>query len=241
MPALTMSDLELACIPASALGSLAMLRCEPSIEAAIVDSACWVRWELGKDEITGIIHSVRGAQLYGRGSAGWQRWGSVLPTREVPEHVTFRPLSAVIFPERIPRPSPAMVPRQATIRLVASGEPRATTAMETPLATLEAWAATVPPARLETLQIARSGSTALVLGKNLPWLEPNQRYWGRKILMPLGRTCQPALAESDLRAAFGVADDQLLILRDDGWEAVAEEHFGPMHLASLRHAIREGT
>ncbi len=239
MSSLSFAELELARIPIATLGQLAALRCEPSLEAATARDECWLRWEAGRDWIAQVVLAIRGCRLYGKGSAGWQLWGSRLPTDEVPDSLEFRPMSAVLFPQKVqPISFNGVAWERTSIRLVPSDAVQPTTAMQTNLRDLETWAANVPPVRLEKLQAARSGDQVLVLGKHLPWLE-GQRYWGRRVLAPLGMRCDPALSEADLRAAFAVSDNELLILQAEGWEAIPEEAFSSIRLAGLRHVLRE--
>jgi hypothetical protein len=51
----------------------------------------------------------------------------------------------------------------------------------------------------------------LLLGKRLPLLPGGERFWGERVLLPLGWRAEPELPESAIYAALGIEDDAILL------------------------------
>src|SRR5207302_880885 len=151
------------------------------------------------------------------------------------------PLHDVLTPAPV-RPLPPPVPdlRPVPLALAADDRPRPTTAVAYDLATLGAWADTVPAARLAALRAAHCGGRVLVLGRRLPLLPAGERFWGERVLVPLGYRPEPALPEAAVRAALGLAEDELLLMRPGNAEVVPGSALRPLTRAGLRLAGREG-
>ena len=65
----------------------------------------------------------------------------------------------------------------------------------------------------------------MVLGKKLPWLDHAERFWGISVLVPIGLRPRPCLADKDLRRAAGVAETDILVLRPERVEIIAQDRF----------------
>jgi hypothetical protein len=61
-----------------------------------------------------------------------------------------------------------------------------------------------------------------------------QRFWGERVLTPLGFRPEPELPETALRAAAEVSLGELLVLTESGAEAIPEDAFAPLTRAAMR-------
>jgi hypothetical protein len=104
---------------------------------------------------------------------------------------------------------------------------------------LKQWADLVPSAQLAALRAARFGSWVLLLGSPPPLLPDGERYWGQRILVPLGQRVEPALPESALCEALALRPDEVFLLGASGGEVVSLEVFQPLTRAGTRLAVPE--
>jgi hypothetical protein len=230
-------DVSCASLPADALPRLAGLRGEPGVQVALEVGRLWLRFEPGAERVVRKVLPLAGAELFTSHGGTWRRFGQSLPAFDVPADLSLQPLSHVLFPapvQPVPPGDAAITP--VRLNLALDDRARATTAMLCPLATLVAWADTVPAARLARLYGVTRGGEALVIGELLPVLDSGERFWGRLVLIPLGLRPEPDLPESALRAAAGVRDDELLLLRPGHADAVPRAALGRLSRAALRLA-----
>ena len=130
-------------------------------------------------------------------------------------------IDRVLFPAPMSAIQPttnAIEPRRLGVQR--DDQPRATTALLCPVAALLAWSDDVPGVQLQKLRAASMGKQLLVIGAALPLLPTGARFWGKRVLLPLGVRAEPELPESALIEAAGLANDELLLHHDDVWEAV---------------------
>jgi hypothetical protein len=228
-------------LPADQLPALAGIRCAPGVRVALAGASAWVCWEVGDEPVLRRILPVAGVRLYLRREGRWFRHGQHLPDFEVLENLNYRPLHDVLTPAPV-RPLPARVPelRPVTLTLADDDHPRRTTAVACNLAALCAWADTVPAARLAGLRAAHCRGRVLVLGQRLPPLPAGERFWGERVLVPLGYRPEPALAEGAICTALGLGEDELLLIRPGNAEVVPGSALRPLTRAGLRLAGREG-
>jgi hypothetical protein len=237
-----LQDVGCARLPAAALPALAEVRCASGVEVALDGGRAWVRWPAGQEEVLRRLLPVAGVQLYAWRDGRWHAPGCHLPAFEVPQRLEFRPLHQVLVPAPVnPVPAPAPRLQPARLELARDSRPRQTTALECGLAELAAWADAVPTARLDSLRAAHGQGRVLLLGPRLPLLPSGQRYWGNRLLVPLGYRPEPDLPESALRTALGVGGQDLLILRPGGPEVVPGSALGALTRAGIRLALREGS
>jgi hypothetical protein len=232
-------DVCCASLPAEALPVLAGLRAEPGIDLALADGRAWVRWEAGDEEVRRRVLPVPGVELYVHREGHWHRFGRHLPALDFPPDLEYRPLYQVLFPAPVqpvpPRPT-TRTPVHVTLR--PDDRPRPATALECDLAGLARWADGVSEARLQTLLAAQCGGRVLVLGPRLPAVPVGRRYWGEQVLVPLGYRTDPDLPAEAVRAALGLADEDLLVLDEGRSEVVPRSAFRPLTRAAVRLAIR---
>ena len=65
------------------------------------------------------------------------------------------------------------------------------------------------------------------------------RFWGETVLVPTGFRPEPDLPAAALRAALGVAADELLVLDETGAEVIPRAAFEPLTRAGVRLGVRD--
>jgi len=229
-------------MPAEGLSWLAELRCAPDITVWRAGEYFWLRWPAGSDEIVDRMLAVPGVELFEQRGTTWYRRGEHLPAFDVPAKLDGTQLHQVLFPAPL-----ALTPQCVSssngrtapmqMRLVPEELRHPTTAFLCELEALARWAENATTAELSALRAVRWRSEALVRGANPPAIEHSKRFWGKRVLVPLGLRPDPPLPESALRAALNVANDQIVLLLPDGAEVIAEDLFQPLTRAALRMAV----
>jgi hypothetical protein len=234
------AEVERACLPTSAMGRLAALRCAAGVEIALHDRHLWLRWNAGDDQVAQLLFAIVGCRLLAERDGRWYDWGRSVPAFDIPEGLRYRPLAQVIFPASIqPVAADSFLPEPMPLTLVPDSAYRPTLALLTSMSALMAWAEATPPCALIHYRAAVDGELLFVLGKKLPWIDGADRFWGRTVLVPLGYRPEPQLSEAALRNLAGVADSDLLVLRPGGCDIIAQDHFAPLTHAALRLAQLE--
>jgi hypothetical protein len=163
-----------------------------------------------------------GVELYARRGGLWYRLGHHLPTFGLPaDEGESVPLDRAVTPTPVrPELASDILPRPVELRLVRDGRVREASALGCGLDELGRWADMAPTARLVALRAATAGDRVLLLGRPLPPIPGAERFWGGRILVPLGVRADPELPETALCGALGAGDDELLVLTHEGAEAV---------------------
>jgi len=229
-----------ASIPASALGAMAEVRCLPDVRVTLQDNRAWIDWPAGQEQVLELLLPVPGLELYERREGRWFRHGHSLPTSAMPDLSAGKPLAALILPVAVAaEPPSADAPTRCQARLLRDASPRDTTAMVCGLQALGAWAESASTWQITSLEAAHSGERVLLRGRKLPLLPDGTRYWGERLLVPLGFRVWPGLAEAALLEALGVDREELLILSADGGEVVPQSAFQALSRAAVRLACKE--
>jgi hypothetical protein len=233
-------DVQRAAIPTAAMPRLGVLRDRRGLEVGLAGRHLWLRWPDGDESIAQTLFAIAGSRLFEMRDGHWHEPGRSLPAFDMPETLSYRPIAAVILPAAFEaKPAIEFAPVAAPLRLVADSAYRPTLAMACALTAFSAWAQGMPPCRLKQLRAARDGDRLLVLGKSLPWIEGGERFWGRSVLVPVGRRPTPNFSEAALRTLVGVAESDLLVIRQSGCELIAQDSFETLTHGALRLAARE--
>jgi len=220
------------------LAVLAGLRTEVNIRVFCSDARVWVMWEGDDAGVVQRVLPLPGAQVYERRDGLWFRRGCRLPSFDVPSAPEESiPLSRALVPAPVmPVEANAQDVRPVQLTLVRDERPRAATALRCSLDVVAAWSERATTAQLGALSAAYAGEEVLITGRRLPSVADGRRYWGSGVLTPLGFRPEPALGETALRSALGVAAADLLILEDGGFEAVPYDALRPLSRAGVRLA-----
>jgi MoxR-vWA-beta-propeller ternary system domain bpX2 len=227
-------------LPISGLAALAPLRCAANVTVRIDGKWAWLHWQAANDDVLNHVLPVPGVTLYERRDEEWYRYGSHLPAADVPDSADGRPLRDVL----IPGPLQTVKPRgdrmePVILRLVADHRPRSTTALGCGLGDVLKWADTVSSTRLESIRAAHCSSQVMLLGTRLPLIPGCKRFWGSRVLVPLGFRLEPDLPESAIVEALGIANDELLLMDSDGGEVISTEALQPLSRTGIRLAVGE--
>jgi hypothetical protein len=229
-------------LPADGLAALAPVRSRADVRVQLAGAVAWVRWPAGQPDVVRHLLPVEGVAFFTHRDGAWFPFGRLVPTADAPPDADGLPVAAVIAPQRFeasaPEP-PAWAP--VAIGVVRGGEPRPATALACPVGELLRWADTATTAELSAVRAARAGGRALLLGRRLPVISTAVRYWGDKVLVPLGFRVEPDLPDAVLREAAGVvAPEELLVLDEGGAEVVPLAAFEPVTRAGVRLGVRPG-
>ena len=235
--------------PSASLAALAELRRDESISVLKGEPDCWAFWEPGNLEPVRLLLPMPDVAFFERKGDNWHPCGRLLPSFDVPDPDLGSPLSRVLFP------APAsvvdaerVVQTPVYFNLVRDVVPRDVSAAYCSLTALADWAESAPTRAIESLRGVLLGDSALLLGSNLPQWPGATRYWGDRVLIPLGYSLEPSLPESIVVEALGGGEDEIFRFLDPEAtpaesgvvESVPVESFRVLSRASIRLASRKG-
>jgi hypothetical protein len=228
-----LTNATLARIPADALPLIGGLRAYASVQVRIDDARAWVRWDEAGFEILRALLPVPGAEFFERLDKHWHLCGRSLPAFDVPQ-MGFLPLASVLTPNRIQPVAYADVTfPKVVLALKRSNRPRNATALLCAAQALAAWADMAPTVKIAALSAARTGSLVLLSGQLLPLIE-GERFWGERILCPLGWAPDPDLPEDSLLQAIGAGPSELALLQPGSVEIIPRDALRGLTRASAR-------
>jgi hypothetical protein len=236
---MTIAESSCARLPATALPHLGALRACGHLSALQEGECLWLFWPAGEVKLARVILAVEGAELFVRRGSVWHRLGEHLPVFHVPDSRSARPLSALLFPAPVTPVRPeAPAWRPVSLTLVRDGTPRPASALRISRAVLRKWADVATSYELKAVEAACSGEEVLLRGE-LPALS-GERFWGRRVLLPLGYCIEPDLAEGVLLGALGLQEGEIALWTAEGVEVLAAEVFGPVTRAGVRLTSERG-
>ena len=193
-----------------------------------------------------------GVELFTERDGRWYRWGEHLPAFgvQVPDDSRGVPLERILLPRPVSAQRPESL-RPERMRVGVVRDQRC-----------ESRSATALCCRLsELLRLGRAGDFGTVrrlagrLDRRVGWSnrakpkswfsagtgrcrrrEAGVRFWGTDFLVPLGFRMDPDLAEPALKSVVGAGPDDLVVLRPDGFELIAQAIFKPLNRAGVRLA-----
>ena len=257
-----------ACIPAESLPVLVELRCEPGVRVALDGERAWVRWEPGNEAVLLRLLAVPGAAFYRFRDGLWYRHGQYLPSFGVPDDMPTQRLDQVLTPAPVrPEPFTLALVQPKPARLVFDQRPRQTSAVLCRLTELAGWANRATRRTLASIRAARwpekgvrhllperpggcfaqkvpdpffrPGTRILLLGERLPLLERSERFWGQRVLVPLGYSLEPALPESALAEALELKAEEIVLVRPQEVQIVSGGALQPLTRSGIRLALGE--
>lgn len=224
--------------PASALSALAPLRAKGGARV-IANEMAWVEWEGERADIVGVLMVVSGVEFFEQRDGKWFIIGSHLPTFDVPVRGAEMPLDRAVIPAAfVPIDSNHREHSRVPLALKRCERLRPTTAIRCSVSALREWAESAPTGEISAIQGARNGDVAWLIGSALPAIPDAERFWGERVLIPLGFRAEPDWPESALREAANVGANEILVLTQQFTEAIPEDAFRPLTRAAIRRAIR---
>jgi MoxR-vWA-beta-propeller ternary system domain bpX2 len=225
-------------VPADGLESLAPLRTKGGIRV-VAGEVAWVTWENDRPDVIIALLAVPGAELFEPHDGRWFRPGDRLPAFDVPPAGESIALDRIVVPAALTTSDPdAREQRRVPLKLVRSEVVKPTSAIRCQVESLRAWADTATTADITAVKATRSGDVVWLLGNKLPAIPGAERFWGERVLIPLGYRAEPDWPESALREATGIGPDEVLVLTEGGSEALPADAFRPLTRAAIRHAFQ---
>ena len=226
-----------ALIPAEGLSALAAVRCHGDVAVVLSGDRAWVTWPPGDAAVWHRLLAVPGVMFFEEREGRWYELGCRLPTFDLPPSQDAKPLDRVLLPAPLAADAaPPFAESPVPLRIVPSDQLHPTTALRTTLSALQAWVDGATTQELAAVRAARCGERVLLRGEPLPAIPGAERFWGDRVLVPLGFRVEPDLPETAIRAAAEVSLNEKLIITADGAEAVPEEAFAPLTRAGARTA-----
>jgi len=233
-------DVCCASFAADCLAALAEVRCVRGVRLALAGDRAWLCWEAGDEQVLRRVLPIPGVHLYLLRDNCWFRHGHHLPAFEVPADLDYRPLYEALTPAPVqPLPAPLWQGTPVMLTLVRDDCPRPTTAVACALAAMAAWANKIPEARLAGLRAAHWQGRVLLMGTRLPLSPSGERFWGERVLVPVGSRLEPLLPERVVHRALGFSEEQLVVIRADKVEVLPRSELQPVTRAGLRLACGE--
>jgi hypothetical protein len=226
-----------ALLPPDGLAALAGVRCRDDVRVVVGGERAWVTWPAGTEVVWRALLAVRGIVFFEQREGRWHALGRRLPRFDVPLRGEPRRLDEFLFPAPVRAvPVPAKAGAPASLRIVPSDRVRPASALRASLMQILPWAEATLAAELWACRAAVCGDSIMLRGARLPAIPSAERFWGGRVLVPLGFRPEPDLPESALRAAATVGPDDLLVLTEAGAEAIPESAFEPLTRAAVRKA-----
>lgn len=229
----------LARVPAHEITRLGPLRGAPGITVRLDADMAWVRWQGADAAVVAALLPAPGAAFFVRRDQSWLPCGRRIPVA-VPEG-EYLPLQNLLLPQ----PASTVGVQSITIAPVRFSLARSTLARPcsavvcTPAA-VAAWASMAPDSAVARLSACRSGNLAILFGDNPPLVAGGERYWGERVLLPLGWRAERDLPESSLCEAAGCGPEELLLWRE-GAVFVPRKAIAPLTRAAARLGARDGS
>ena len=230
-----LDDSRAARIPTEGLAALAPLRRLNGVRVAEAVDCSWIVWDGELPSLVRALLPVTGVQFFTRHAGYWRPTGAALPDFAVPIAAEAISLDRVIVPLPV---TPLLPPETPLLRmkvgLAPSHRSRPTSALRCRADTLIDWAATATTWEINQLRGAVCGENVWLLGSILPRLTGSERFWGERVLIPLGLRAEPDWPEGPLRIAANVDDDEILVLTRDGPQALPVSAFQSLSRAAIR-------
>ncbi|MEW4570567.1 hypothetical protein AB1L88_22115 [Tautonia sp. JC769] len=236
------------------LAALAALRGRPGVRVQVQGESggeggpglAWVAWEPAapgaRDPVVEALLPVPGVVFFRKGGGGlWSRVGRRLPEfAEGPPEGIDRPdwgwpLDRALVPEAIRGRRAGTVVEPIRLRLVRDAAERRATAVLVAIEGLLPWVERAPTARLQGLRGSRAGDRVLLIGDRLPPVVGLGRFWGDRVLRPVGFRLDPDLSEPMLAEAVGLRGADLALFDREGRvEVIPDRCLSVVSRASVR-------
>ena len=226
-------------IPRGGLVALAALRRSADVHVTEFGDEAWIDWPGEMPSLVNALLAIEGARLYRKAKLGWIAIDRSLPDFAVPEMQESLALDRAIVPASFDAVAvPIFQGKRIPITLKANASPRPTSALRCHPNALQEWCDRATAAEIEAVSAACCGSSVWLRG-GLPALPNVERFWGERVLVPVGYRPEPDWPEAALRQAAIVDDDEILVLTPDGPEAIAVGAFRALSRASVRRLLHK--
>jgi hypothetical protein len=228
-----------ACMPVEQLPMLAEVRCARGVEIVLESQHVWVSWPPDREEVLQRVLAVPGVRVFVKREAHWFELGRRLPARDVSFDGPRKPLFQALTPvaSQMESPNSQSIDR-VRLHLVPDDRTRQTTALRCSIDVLQRWIERSPCVLFERFKAVLADEEVLVVGSGLPMLPGNARYWGERVLMPLGFRIEPKLPLGVLQEVLGLSDRDVAIFSDSGVERFSRELLTDLSRGRVRLAAQ---
>ncbi len=227
-------------LPKAGLATLAHLRNQQEIRVVEFADGAWIFWEGERPTVLQLLLGIPNVELFVPKNSDWVRIDRHVPTFAVPDRDASTRLENTILPLAV---QPTLISESTFQRISVSPvrceKAHPTSAVCCEIEALRTWADTALTREINAIRAARKGKMAWLLGSDLPVLAKAERFWGNKLLVPLGYRPEPAWPESVLVDVAGIEKGELLVLRPDRVETLPLDAFQHLTRAAIRLAVLE--
>jgi len=215
--------------------SLGPLRCRPGLEVCRQDNYCWLRGGDWGESIDRALRALPGRRFTVLPDRQLVEFGALVPKGHLPDG-PWTPLSRWMA---VQAPTPALAAgpaRRVRLSLVRGGPVREANVLVTRIGPFTDWASWAAQVRLERLSFAAGDDGRTVVhGTPLPPITGRPFVEEQGVAVPAGWTWRPGVAAAVLRPLFGLEENDLALLGEDGtWERIPAAGF----VRAARSAVR---
>jgi hypothetical protein len=222
-------------IPFDQLPALAALRADPRLRIYRAGDRTWIRWPAELFEAIALLRPVPQVEFFEQRGPHWHRAGRRLASSEHPPSGDGESLSSLLRPSRfqpLTKKNHAVQPIPLSLRR--GGPTRPATALSCTLNQLRAWAELATTMELQSLRATQCEAQALLLGAKLPAIPSATRFWGERLLLPLGYRLEQELPVAAVFSVMQAGADDLVFVTSEYTEIVPKEAFQTLSRAGVR-------
>jgi len=228
-------SLRAARMPVASLHALAVFRTRNDIRVSVIDDEAWVWWDSSDSELVQSLLAAPDATFFAQRNGEWFEAHSLLPMWDMPASAPTQRLDEILTPSpfAVIRPEPLSEPPKS-IELVRDVHPRTASALRCTWSDFVRWADTATTFSIERLEAAKSDDVVWLRGEHLPPIAKSERFWGERLLLPLGFRAEPDWPESMLLAIADVPSSDVVVVLPNAIEIIPANAWGPVSRAAIR-------
>jgi hypothetical protein len=230
-------------IPLASLKSLAHLRHRSDITVSLDDHGnAWIHWLQSAiaEEVMLALRPLTDVSFYYREANTWYTRGSGFPAKITPPNQPGLALAKLLFPEKMTSQSPENKAfARITPVLSRGGQTCPASAMRLPFASLHAWVNHATSAQIHALHGVYEADQVWLLGQHLPAASQGMRFYGERLLLPLGYQLQPMLPVESSLALVNASERDVVFWSHDEIRVIPREEFAPLTRAGVRQVCRK--
>jgi hypothetical protein len=218
------------------LAALAPLRRAKDLWIGETADGAWVEWNGEMPAIVSALLPVPGVVFYSKKGTDWLPIHAAIPDFSAPKFDKAQMIAAdrALVPELVSAVPPVLKFERVLVTLVDCDLPRRTTAIRCDLRSLMRWSERATNWEIGRLRGAICEERVLLRGDSLPVLAGAERFWGDRVLVPLGLRPEPDWPEKTLREAAGIDDSEILVLTPQSAEAIPMSSLQTLSRAGIR-------
>jgi hypothetical protein len=219
---------------------LGRLRNVLTLRLHVHNGEVWIQFPAGERAVLECLQVVPGVRFFSQIDKVWYRFGNSLPTSEHPPTGAGRPLTMLLQPSGLTAEAVTQLEPISPVRLglVRSGVARQTSALRCQLSDLQGWIDSATTSEIAAVRGVYFSNEVLLLGEVLPVVPGSIRFWGQRVLLPLGFELSESYSEQSILAAVRAANYEMLLIQETEVQFVMMSLLQPLTRAGLRLAAR---